>query len=65
MWSGMRAMGLIGGKNKDLPVNISNVEDINNNFVQSVPDIPPDNDFILFHSDRDNCAIPCNFFLPP
>lgn len=65
VWAGVRTMGIIDKKNSDLPSNLSNVTDINDHFLQSVPDIPPDQDLISFYSSRDNSSIPRAFSFTP
>ena len=65
VWAGIKTMGIIGETNRDLPANVCNVEDINKHFLQSVPDLPPDNELISFYSNKSNSLVPCPFFFAP
>lgn len=60
IWAGMKTMGLLKQKNNNIPYDISNVENINNYFINSVPNLQPDKELISFYS-RENILFPLTF----
>lgn len=52
LWSHLKTVNLVPSKNAMLPHQLSDVEQINNNFVQSVPRLPLNNALELFYNSN-------------
>ncbi|XP_044764386.1 uncharacterized protein LOC123320954 [Coccinella septempunctata] len=60
-WTHLKKMGIVQQKNKVLSASLADVDRINEHFINSVPDLSPDDDLLSFYADRDNCSASCLF----
>nr|CAI5832323.1 unnamed protein product [Callosobruchus analis] len=54
-WSVMRELGLSKAKSTNLPVNLSNADEINKYFINSVPVLDPDKELVNFYKTNSFC----------
>nr|CAI5829044.1 unnamed protein product [Callosobruchus analis] len=54
-WSVMRELGMSKAKSTNLPVNLSNADEINKYFINSVPVLDPDKELVNFYKTNSFC----------